>query len=284
MIRNYKNNKIYENLNITAKLSALALIVSIVSICVYLINKSMGNVAEAIERQGYMFYFFFVATPLGIFIFSIKHRNQKNQMKKCLTKETHLNNDLATLLTAIIFSFSPLIILFIYLLFGSMELVYSWVYCLGYMLFSHIFVYISNIFLINCYILVKREWKENSPAFKAKAKNIKQQYQKTKEFNRNYKIYAKLIQQCGAKFFIKYYLQISNLPLSDVVIQENYSFEEKKERLSAAKKIIDLNLTEFVVKQILKSYSDIFTESEKITAENILKSSIGEDKDERDIR
>lgn len=86
--------------------------------------------------------------------------------------------------------------------------------------------------------MVKREWKENSPAFKAKAKNIKQQYQKTKEFNRNYKIYAKLIQQCGAKFFIKYYLQISNLPLSDVVIQENYSFEEKKKDCVRQKKLL----------------------------------------------
>lgn len=50
--------------------------------------------------------------------------------------------------------------------------------------------------------------------------------------------------------------------MRDVEISENYSLVEKEERLSAAKKIIDLNLTEFVLKEILAQY-DLNQEEQK---------------------
>lgn len=69
--------------------------------------------------------------------------------------------------------------------------------------------------------------------------------------------YKVLIEKCGIRFFIKYYKQIKRLPLRDVIISENYSFAEREERLCAVKSIIDLNLTELVLNEILKSYSDM---------------------------
>ncbi len=97
------------------------------------------------------------------------------------------------------------------------------------------------------------------------------------EYNKNLITYEKLIQRCGVKFFIKYYVQIKRLPLKDVNITENYPYEEKTERLTTVKKIIDSDLTEFTVKQILKDYEEILTENEKTEAENILKNYCSED-------
>ncbi|MBP5467086.1 MAG: hypothetical protein J6Y43_05955, partial [Clostridia bacterium] len=73
-----------------------------------------------------------------------------------------------------------------------------------------------------------------------------------------------LIEKCGFKFFIKYYEQIKKLPLRDIEIVENYSLEEKQERLYAAKKIIDLNLTEFALNEILTNYDLNSDEQAKI--------------------
>ena len=60
------------------------------------------------------------------------------------------------------------------------------------------------------------------------------------------------------------------MPLRDVTITENYSSTEREERLLAAKKIIDLNLTEFTLNEILKSYSDILNDTEITQAKSLL--------------
>lgn len=85
-----------------------------------------------------------------------------------------------------------------------------------------------------------------------------------KELVKNKKTGTILIEKCGFKFFIKYYEQIKKLPLRDIEIVENYSLEEKQERLYAAKKIIDLNLTEFALNEILTNYDLNSDEQAKI--------------------
>ena len=72
----------------------------------------------------------------------------------------------------------------------------------------------------------------------------------------------RLLKQCGFHFFIKYYGQIKRLPLRDVAVEENYTPEEKNERLCAAKKIVDDNLTAYATDYILQNFSDILTEEE----------------------
>ena len=82
--------------------------------------------------------------------------------------------------------------------------------------------------------------------------------------------YKSLIEKCGIKFFIKYYKQIKRLPLRDVAISENFSPSEREERLLAAKKIIDLNLSEYALSEILKTYGDILDSAEIEQAKTLL--------------
>ena len=81
--------------------------------------------------------------------------------------------------------------------------------------------------------------------------------QAEKKLERDIKLYLALIEKCGIGFFIKYYRQISRLPLKDVDITESYSFAEREERLLAAKKIIDLGLSELALSEIIRAYDDI---------------------------
>lgn len=69
--------------------------------------------------------------------------------------------------------------------------------------------------------------------------------------------YLALIEKCGINFFIKYYRQIARLPLKDVAVTESYSSAEREERLFAAKKIIDLGLSELALSEIIRAYDDI---------------------------
>ena len=84
------------------------------------------------------------------------------------------------------------------------------------------------------------------------------------------KQYKPLIEKCGARFFIKYYKQIKLLPLRDVNVSENYGSAEKDERLRAAKKIIDSNLSEFALNKILDTYSNILDDDEIKEAKKLL--------------
>lgn len=138
------------------------------------------------------------------------------------------------------------------------------------MLPSHLWVYIADIFLIHNCILIKREWKDNPPDF-VKEKQVKQEHIKQEQtLNQNKTRYQNLIEKCGIKFFIKYYKQIKRLPLRDVAISENYSSSEREERLLAAKKIIDLGLTEFALTEIIKTYAGVLNENELVQAKSLL--------------
>lgn len=79
----------------------------------------------------------------------------------------------------------------------------------------------------------------------------------------------RLLEQCGLHFFIKYYSQIKRLPLRDISVEENYTSEEKNERLYAAKEIVEDNLTAYATNYILQNFSDVLEEEETVILQKI---------------
>jgi hypothetical protein len=132
----------------------------------------------------------------------------------------------------------------------------------GYTLLSFIFIYIAiGIGIKNCK-LMRKEWETNPPQtvqLRLKTKEIKRKLEENKKKRTECK---NLIEQCGIRFFVKYYKQISLLPLRDVNVVENYGSAEREERLSAAKKIIDEGMTEIALNEILSTYSNVLKETE----------------------
>lgn len=245
--------------------------IAVLSIIIYTYNKYIIQLNSGSTYEQWFFYSIIVILPLGFLKLSIQAN--KKVTKETLKREGKLNNDFANTLTTIIVSFIP----YIYLLFNIFLFVcfrapnpLTWVYFCGYMFPAHFFLYVSDIFLgYNC-ILIKREWQNEPPSFiveKRKRKENDKLYNETKQKTAQYKI---LIEQCGIKFFIKYYEQIRKLPLRDITIYENYDPNEREERLLAAKRIIDLGLTEFTLTEIINSYSDVLAQSEIDQAKSIL--------------
>jgi len=148
---------------------------------------------------------------------------------------------------------------------------------LGYTLGSCLLIYIADIFLGKTCTLIREEWKSAPPKFileekeakAAREKEIEREKQELIERDNN-KMYENLIQQCGVRFFIKYYEQIERLPLRDVLITEDYPYFEKEERLQAAREIIDKNLQVLAFENILQSYSAMLDSAEIEKAKAIL--------------
>ena len=271
MIRNYSNKQIDKNFKTVKFLSIIALIVAILTVITYTCQKYINYPNSGIGQNQIIFYMFALIIPINPFIVSTKPYGRKFVGK--FQGETKLNNDFSNLLTQIIISFIPyMLLVFYYLLFMCFHSPYpiEWAYLCGYMLPAHIWVYIADIFLIHNCILIKREWKDNPPDF-VKEQQAKNEHKKMMQVDaKNMEQYKRLIEKCGIKFFVKYYDQIKRLPLRDIEVSENYSPTEREERLVAAKKIIDLNLAEFALNEILKSYSDILTENEIEQAKSLL--------------
>ena len=68
-----------------------------------------------------------------------------------------------------------------------------------------------------------------------------------------------LLDECGMQFFIEYYPQLKRLPISDINVSDHY-FPERQVRLTAAKKIVDLGLSECALHYIIENFGDIFPE------------------------
>lgn len=79
-----------------------------------------------------------------------------------------------------------------------------------------------------------------------------------------------LLEQSGMKFFLKYYDILIRLPVRDIEVNENYPAEEKSERLTAAKSIIEKGLTRYAAQYIADNYSDMITDEEKTSINKIL--------------
>ena len=191
-----------------------------------------------------------------------------------LIHETISFNDIRGLCRIIILTYLhytfTFFILLLFVCFGAPSPIGMAQMC-GYLLPAHICSYVASGFLISNIVLIKREWKSNPPHFIAEKQNKRQeraQREKSEQDDRNIK---ELTEKCGMRFFIKYYKQIRRLPLRDVVIEENYSTIEKEERVLAAKKIIDFDLTEKVLRNIIENYGDSLNSSEVDQANNLLK-------------
>lgn len=274
MIRNYKNEKIYNNFKKTKTLALISTIIAIISIIILLIDESMGRLIIKGETNSLFVCIFILLMPLNILIFSIK-ANKQPLDGRIVIKETSLNNDLSNLSAIIAISFMDFYFLIFFsvicLISGSWGLILVWADYEGFMFLSRLFSYIADIFLIKNYILIKKEWQENPPEYEIQDRIEKEKRQAEELYNKNLGIYEKLIEKCGAKFFIKYYKQIDRLTIRDVIIQENYSLDEKEERLHAAKKIIESGLAEFTLNQILVQFCDMLDETEIMQAKVLLK-------------
>lgn len=271
MLRQYSNKKIYKNFKLVKILSIISIVLAVLSITIYTCDKYINQPNAGFTNEQWFFYFIILILPLNFLIPSIK-ANKKTTIEN-LKYERKLNNDFANTLTIIILSFVP----YIYLLFNILLFVclgrpspLTWAYYCGYMLPAHIFLYVSDIFLIYNCVLIKREWQDNPPAFIIENQKQKIKEKLDKETKQKTDQYKTLIEQCGIRFFIKYYEQIRRLPLRDITINENYTSKEREERSLAAKRIIDLNLTEFTLTEIINSYSDILSQSEIEQAQSIL--------------
>ena len=175
----------------------------------------------------------------------------------------------------------------------GIHIAFSAIFSLGFFL-SAIFVLVIQLFKIDgnpfscvilfllalaCFLALGRNCNAqtsiNTRADAAERKKIQESEEARKkaiEQEKTTKSYNTLIEQCGTRFFIRYYKQIKNLPMRDIEISENYPYQEKLDRLTAAKKIIDTGLTEFAVNEILKTCSEFLTESEIAQAKEILAS------------
>lgn len=282
MLREYSNDKIYKNLKIAKILYAISCVLSIMFLLFLTTTVKIRYPNLEVNYYQVVYYIFLPLIPISAFIVvrrALKDPDKssedsgKQSILKEFQKESKLNNDFANLLALIIYTFLPYIFLIIYNPFaiwsyGGSVAIYANI--IGRMLPSHIFLYIGNIFLIiNC-VLIKREWKADPPEFyrlklqkKKKESEEKKKLAEEKINSQNLEQSKQLIIKCGFKFFIKYYKQISRLPLRDVNIEEDYGYAEREERITAAKKIIDSNLSELTLNEILKAYGDVLSESEK---------------------
>lgn len=183
--------------------------------------------------------------------------------------ESKRNNDLSNCLTYILSNFIPVAVFVVMLLAGLIALmagtyediadgVRSVSYHLGIMLLSHIFMIISSGFLIQNRILIKREWEENPPPFLRKEQLIAEMEAQRQKHEQDSATCKTLLNECGMQFFIEYYPQLIRLPISDINVSDHY-FPERQVRLIAAKKIVDLGLTECALHYIIETFGDVLS-------------------------
>ena len=257
MLRDYENQRIYKNFKIVLVLSAIAVCLSVISIILFLVFISLGKSPISTKVNLYaqiLFYVFAVFTPFSPLSTAIKAKTTYDDIK-----ENELVNDFISTLIPAVIPFVPMVLIPIY------------AYCFGFLLIPHIFLYISSGFLIRNCVLIKREWKDNPPEYLEEKRQKREEQRQENTANKNAETYETLIKQCGAKFFIKYYRQVKKLPPRDIIITENYSEQERKERIAAAKQLIDLGLSEYTLKQIQIQYREFLDESELETIQTILK-------------
>lgn len=164
MIRTYSNKKIYGNFNIIKTLSIISIVIAVLTVISFTCVKCINYPDFGIDQNLIMFYVFILITPIIPLTSSLSPHEPKLGGKS--KTETKLNNDFTNLLSRIIISFTPYILLMFFFLlficFRSPDPV-EWAHFCGYMLPSHLFVYIADGFLIHNCILIKREWKNDPP-------------------------------------------------------------------------------------------------------------------------
>lgn len=262
MIRNYANKKIYRNLKIVKVLAVISIPLSILGIIGRFLSQKYGGFQSADMGVfgGIVFCILILLPPIG----TLRHVRDQCKKTPSLQFESTMNNDFANTVTAIICSFVPLLSAVVMWLFffWNAETIAFWFGLAGSAAAVHIPLYIADGFLLHNCILIKREWKENPPEFIKIRQAEKEKAAAQKATAAKQTQFRLLIDQCGIKFFIKYYKEIKRMPLRDVEVSENFTPAEREERLSAAKRIIDAGLSEFAFREILHTYADILNETE----------------------
>ncbi len=134
---------------------------------------------------------------------------------------------------------------------------------LGGCIISHVFIYIAIIYIIyNCH-LIKMDLNKTKQKIQEIDEKKKFNEEKARAEEENKIMGKQLIEKSGIRFFLKYYKDIRDLPMRDIEIVEHYDSNERMERLSAAKKIIDCNLTMVVLNEIQQNYSNKLKEEER---------------------
>ncbi len=278
MIKRYTNEKIYKNFKVAKILTGIALV-----LFTLLLVYDVICIVLDIKKFDFHFvtrYVFMLGPILNVYISSVKTGFENDYQSK-------LNNDVLNLKVVVVLSFLPwylalynFVVDLILLIFIDRSLFLSWEFAaiLGYCLPLHIFVYIADIFLVKNCKLIKAEWEKDPPLFLWKEKKFQAMVEEEKarkeaerKEKQDLKICEAYIEKCGVRFFIKYYRQILNLPLRDVEVSENYTPKEKEERLNAAKKLVNLNLSKMALIEIIKKYSDSLKAEEVEQAKALLK-------------
>lgn len=263
MIRNYTNKKIYRNFKIAKILAIISIPLSILGLTGRFLSLKYNGFQSADRGVFYSIAFciFILLTPIGTLRYAI---TQGKKTPFLQLQERKMNNDFANTVTIIISSFYPLLFAVVMSLFswGNSAVVGFWFGLAGMAAALHFPLYIADGFLIHNCVLIKREWKENPPEFIKIRQAEKEKAAAQKATAAKQTQFRPLIDQCGIKFFIKYYKEIKRMPLRDVEVSENFTPAEREERLSAAKRIIDAGLSEFAFREILHTYADILNETE----------------------
>lgn len=184
-----------------------------------------------------------------------------------LSMETRCNNDFSATLICVVFNLIPFVIFFFLLLAaiiasiaGTYEDIAGDVmvvsYHLGGMLLPYILLIISCGFLIQNCVLIKREWKTNPPQFIIEEQQKAEAEAQKQKIEQDVATCKALLEECGMQFFIEYYPQIKRLPLRDVTVSDRY-LSEREVRLTAAKKIVNSDLSGYAFQYIIGAYSDI---------------------------
>lgn len=281
----YDDERIYENNRRIRFWYGISLIISIIITIADITLLTTKN-AWVLDWWYYVFYF-----ELLIFIpwiFWIDITRQKNKLKKpstladneieLITKRKRRENETTENFkysTAVCNSLAPIFLQFgLAIMWGMINLNRNFINAvseyLGASLIHYIFIYIAvGIGIKNCK-LMKKEWETSPPQSEQLIRSQKEKEKKKIEYEEKQMECKKLIEQCGIRFFVKYYKQITLLPLRDVNVVENYDSAEREERLSAAKKIIDEGMTEIALNEILSTYSNVLGETETEQIKSIL--------------
>lgn len=227
MIRNYTNKKIYRNLKIVKVLAVISIPLSILGIIGQFLSQKYGGFQSADMDVFYsiLFCMFILSIPIGTLRYAIA-QGKKTPLpqlpESTVTPESTVNNDFVNTVVVIIVPLGPLLLAVVLWLFfwWNSAVVGFWFGLAGSAAAVHIPLYVADGFLIHNCVLIKREWKENPPEFikirqAQKEKAAAQIATAAKQTQ-----FRLLIDQCGIKFFIKYYKEIKRMPLRDVEVSE----------------------------------------------------------------
>ena len=282
-----KEDNYFKNFIIAKKVSIVAGIISVIIIIDYVLGRFVLHVP--VVELGATAFIFPVLIPFGNVWNLRMELKKRNEIITLLDVKTRLhgnptfNKHKKILLTYIISNFIPFIYLFLicffeiffHLIFNTISINGSIAYETGYFSIPYILCIVANVFLIKNYLLLNRKYKEeyykNKKEYEEKIRIIKAEKEKQEALLAEKQKCKDLIETCGIKFFIKYYDQIKFLPLRDVQIEENYPYEERVERITATKRIIELHPSNSTLYDIIFPYYDYLTQKEKDRVESLLK-------------